>query len=124
MAEGVGDSNPHSCESPVCKGCCHAETILSANPDGRRVLTASRDSTARLWEADSGKLLATFQGHAGSVRSAVFSQSLARTAGRVLTASIDNTARLWKADNGKGDELCRCQLNRCKARFYCRRIPT
>ena len=28
-----------------------------------RSLTASRDKTARLWEADSGSLLATFQGH-------------------------------------------------------------
>ena len=37
------------------------------SPDGRRVLTASGDKTARLWEAESGKLLATFQGHTGSV---------------------------------------------------------
>jgi WD40 repeat protein len=61
------------------------------SPDGRRVLTASEDDTARLWEADSGKLLATFQGHTGRVYSAVFSPD----GRRVLTASGDNTARLW-----------------------------
>jgi FG-GAP repeat len=33
-------------------------------PDGRRILTASRDGTARLWGLD-GELLATLQGHTG-----------------------------------------------------------
>ena len=61
------------------------------SPDGRRVLTASDDKTARLWEAESGKLLATFQGHTGRVNSAVFSPD----GRRVLTASEDSTARLW-----------------------------
>ena len=58
------------------------------------MLTASVDNTARLWEAESGKLLATFQGHTDTVSSAVFSPD----GRRVLTASEDNTARLWEAD--------------------------
>jgi hypothetical protein len=61
------------------------------------VLTASSDKTARLWEAESGKLLATFQGHTDRVMSAVFSPD----GRRVLTASFDNTARLWEAESGK-----------------------
>ena len=57
----------------------HTNAVLSAifSPDGCRVLTASGDQTARLWEADTGKLLATFQGHGGGVRSAVFSPTAA-----------------------------------------------
>jgi WD domain, G-beta repeat len=61
------------------------------------VLTASKDKTARLWEADSGKLLATFQGHSDAVNSAVFGPD----GRRVLTASDDKTARLWEAESGK-----------------------
>jgi len=60
------------------------------------VLTASADHTARLWETDSGKLLAIFQGHADGVTSAVFSPD----SRRVLTASEDHTACLWETDSG------------------------
>ena len=33
------------------------------SPDGKRVVTASDDNTARVWDADSGKTLASLQGH-------------------------------------------------------------
>jgi WD40 repeat protein len=62
-------------------------------PDGGRILTASDDNKARLWDRD-GKPLATLQGHTNWVRSAVF----APDGGRILTASDDNTARLWDRD--------------------------
>jgi hypothetical protein len=77
----------------------HIGPVTSAvfSPDGRRVLTASIDNTTRLWAADSGKLLAIFQGSRNSLTGAVFSPD----GRRLLTASGDNTARLWEADSGK-----------------------
>ena len=76
----------------------HEGEVTSAvfSPDGARILTASADNTARLWDGGSGKLLATFQ-HEGDVSSAVFSPDGAR----ILTASADKTARLWDGGSGK-----------------------
>jgi WD40 repeat protein len=67
------------------------------SPDGRRVLTASRDNTARLWDAATGKEVVILRGHQAHIYSAVFSPDGAR----VLTASDDGTARLWDPATGK-----------------------
>jgi len=51
----------------------------------RNFLPRFHDRTARLWEADSGKLLATFQGHTSVVYSSVFSPD-----GRRVVTGIGN----------------------------------
>jgi hypothetical protein len=73
----------------------HTEIVHSAtfSPDGTRIVTASSDNTARLWDGKTGALLATLEGHRGRVLSAAFSPDGAR----IVTASSDNTARLWRA---------------------------
>ena len=62
------------------------ERVLSAafSPDGLRLVTASEDGTARLWDA-KGQRLAVLQGHEGAIRWAAFSPDGAR----VVTASAD-----------------------------------
>ena len=41
------------------------------SPDGTRILTASADKTAKLWDVASGKLIASFD-HQDSVKNAAF----------------------------------------------------
>ncbi len=76
----------------------HQDTVenVALSPDGARILTASRDKTAKLWDAASGKLLASFA-HQGRVLQGVFSPD----GTRILTASGDGTAKLWDATSGK-----------------------
>jgi WD40 repeat protein len=72
----------------------HQKKVYSAafSPDGKTVVTASKDSTARLWSAADGTALATLSGHQGRVLSAAFSPD----GKMVVTASWDETAHLWK----------------------------
>jgi WD40 repeat protein len=71
----------------------HSNWVTSAafSGDGKRVVTASGDNTARIWDAESGKEIAVLKGHTGIVNSAAFSGD----GKRVVTASGDNTARIW-----------------------------
>jgi WD40 repeat protein len=71
----------------------HSDGVWTASysADGQRIVTASDDTTARLWEAESGNEIALLKGHADRVHSAAFSPE----GDRVVTASSDNTARIW-----------------------------
>ena len=63
---------------------------LPARLDGARVVTASGDGTARIWEPSSGRELAILRGHTDRVYRAEF----APDGTRVVTASQDGTARI------------------------------
>jgi WD40 repeat protein len=76
----------------------HEDAVWSTafSPDGARIVTASLDGTARVWDAETGAEIAVLRGHEDAVRGAAFSPDGAR----VVTASADRTARLWDAASG------------------------
>jgi WD40 repeat protein len=61
------------------------------------VVTASEDNTARLWDPNTGKLLAVLRGHDHWLYAAAFSPD----GNRIVTVSDDFTARLWDANTGE-----------------------
>ncbi|HZF11033.1 MAG TPA: CHAT domain-containing protein, partial [Thermoanaerobaculia bacterium] len=77
----------------------HTDAVVAASfsPDGTRVVTASDDKTARIWNAATGQLIATLTGHTVKVTTASFSSD----GTRVVTASWDKTSRVWNASTGQ-----------------------
>ena len=74
----------------------HQGGVYSAefSPDGSRIVTASWDKTAKVWDV-KGQLLATLP-HQGVVYSAEFSPD----GSRIVTASQDKTAKVWFTAEG------------------------
>ncbi|MEL6903345.1 MAG: ribosome assembly protein 4, partial [Cyanobacteria bacterium J06606_4] len=70
----------------------------SFSPDGSRIVTASEDQTARVWDAASGQQIAELGGHSATVLNASFSPV---DGSRIVTASEDQTARVWDATSGQ-----------------------
>lgn len=67
------------------------------NPTGDRIVTASYDKTAGVWDISSGVETAVLKGHEGAVERAEFSPE----GSRIVTAARDGTARLWNAISGE-----------------------
>ncbi|MBI3853729.1 MAG: serine/threonine protein kinase, partial [Verrucomicrobia bacterium] len=84
---------------PVTAPLQHDDRVRSArfSPDGQRVVTASDDKTARVWDAHTGQPLTGPLKHDAAVLFAEFSPD----GQRVVTASDDKTARVWDARTGQ-----------------------
>jgi tetratricopeptide (TPR) repeat protein len=67
------------------------------SPDGRRLVTASWDHTARVWDTETGQPITPPMKHGESVYHAAFSPD----GRRVVTASYDTTARVWDTVSGQ-----------------------
>jgi WD40 repeat protein len=75
---------PNCCASPRSRA-------VSWSPDGRLV-AASSEGTARVWDAETGTVRHTLLGHSGFVLSLAWSPD----SSRLVTGSSDGTAKVWE----------------------------
>jgi hypothetical protein len=71
----------------------HSDTVLSLafSPDGARLASGGADRFAKVFDAKSGAVIKTLEGHTGHVLSVAW-----HAVGRILaTASADNTIKVW-----------------------------
>jgi hypothetical protein len=71
-------------------------TAAAFNGDGTLVVTASADSTARIWDATTGTPVTIPMVHPAAVIAATFSPD----GERIATAASDSTVRLWNTHTG------------------------
>jgi WD40 repeat protein len=70
---------------------------VAFSPDGRQVLSGSKDRTVRLWDVATGRELRQMTGHTSSVYRVRFSPD----GRRALSCSADRTVRLWDLETGR-----------------------
>lgn len=63
-------------------------TCAAFSPDGKRCVTGSLDKTIRVWDTRTGRLLHTFGGHLGGIKSVAWSPK----ENRILSAAEDGAA--------------------------------
>jgi tRNA A-37 threonylcarbamoyl transferase component Bud32 len=69
---------------------------VAFSPDGRRLASASEDTTVRVWDAATGQEVRALKGHTSGVTGVAFSPD----GKRLASASADQTVRVWDADSG------------------------
>jgi WD40 repeat protein len=76
----------------------HTGAILAASfsNDGKKVATASHDNTVKIWDAQTGVMLADLRGHKMDIHCVNFSPD----GSKVVSAGWDNTAKVWDVNTG------------------------
>jgi eukaryotic-like serine/threonine-protein kinase len=76
----------------------HGEPVMRVafSPDGKLLASASRDGTAKIWDAITGRELLTFREHNAIVQAVAFSPD----GTRVASGSWDGNVLVWNASSG------------------------
>ena len=77
----------------------HTERVndIAFSPDGKQIISGSRDNTVRLWDTETGLLIHTLEGHTRAVYAIAFSPD----GKQILSGSRDSTVRLWDTESGQ-----------------------
>ena len=94
------------------KGLCHQEMLsiradegelwsVSWSPDGKSIATGGEGGVVKLWDADTGRPIASFAGHVGPVRCVAWSPS----GDRLASAGDDESIKLWNVETRQQTSL-------------------
>ncbi|WP_068141271.1 c-type cytochrome domain-containing protein [Roseimaritima ulvae] len=77
----------------------HADWVLSVSwsDDGSRLVSGSRDKSSKVFDAESGELLISYQGHAAAVRGALFTPD----GKHVLSTGANSHLHRWNVADAK-----------------------
>ena len=78
-------------------------SALSFSPDGRYLVSASEDSTLKIWNPQTGSELRTLRGHTEIVTAMAISPDGLQ----IATASLDHTIRIWNIVTGETKSVIR-----------------
>ena len=73
---------------------------LAFNPEGALLASCGEDSTVRLWDVKTRKLLRTFIGHKSGISNGVFSVAFSPD-GKTVASSSKESVRLWNTQGEK-----------------------
>jgi hypothetical protein len=88
----------------ICNGQGHSAKIhcIAWSPDATRLVSGSEDTTARVWQANTGKMLLNFQLHQESVNAVAWSPR----GDLIASGGNDNTIYIWNANTGALSATC------------------
>jgi WD40 repeat protein len=72
-------------------GLSYAVLAVAFSPDGRRIVSGSKDCTIKVWDATAGEVEKTLAGHSRAVLAVAFSPD----GRRIVSGSEDETIKLW-----------------------------
>jgi len=70
---------------------------LTFTPDGKRIISGSRDKLIKVWDANSGEELMTLAGHEAGIASL----DLSTDGKQIVSRDYGGIIKVWDADNGK-----------------------
>jgi WD40 repeat protein len=117
----VAGGEPRKCDVPD-EGLYNAVDDVLWTADGEHVVGASKDKTARVWNASTTALVATLRGHTDAVDKLALSPDGAQLA----TASADGVLKLWSTADwsakatlrGHADDVVSCCFSTDGSRLF------
>jgi WD40 repeat protein len=70
---------------------------VSVSPDGKRIVSGTRNGTAQIWDAQTGQKTHALVGHSAEVNSVSFSPD----GKRIVSGSSDGTIKIWDVETGQ-----------------------